>query len=423
MEACTQNKQIAQSLVMVYAALISALHIYVGHSVGAYMAETIAHRLQELLHLPKTLDSSDSENNTDTDAPVSHDSDPNEKRNLVHLLSYLYIFNIVYSKLIVQVATLLSRRFRESDVELILVLIKYTGWQLRSDDPEGLREVISIIQNRAKDFGATVEMASKKKSATVSRDSQIADDAKEEEEESSMSMRLQVMLEMIMDIKNNRKRQSHQQLLERGMTLKKWLSKLGNQKASDVGDRTVRASWEDFMNIPERGRWWLVGSTWTGNSTSAKESAGTSKEQELAGGLTVRGEEAELLELARKQRMNTAVRRSVFVALMGAADPDSAVERLLKLNLKGSAEREIVRVLVDCCGQESVFNPFYAVVGRKLCEEKPSFKFTFQLSLWDNIKLLEEFEVSPEETNFDMIAIFWVFISICPTFPLCFTDS
>lgn len=384
LEMCAQTKQLAQNIIMVYAGLISALHIYVGHSVGAYVAEKISHRLQSILNLPTSLKE---EVATDDGAK---EYDINEARNLVHLLSYIYIFNIVSSKLILDIATLLSRRFLESDVELILVIIKFTGWQLRSDDPAGLKDAISVIQKRAKDFGATIELASKKKSAVVSREPHEGNDG-----ETSISMRLQVMLEIIMDIKNNRKRQSHEQLLERGTTLKKWLSKLGTQKASEVGDRTVRAGWEDFMNIQSRGRWWLVGSTWTGISSEDQRntSAATSNEQELAGGLTIRSEEAQLLELARKQRMNTAVRRSVFVALMGADSPDSALERLLKLNLKGSAEREIVRVLVDCCGQESVFNPFYAVVGRKLCEERSSFKFTFQLSLWDSIKLLDEYEV------------------------------
>ena len=52
---------------------------------------------------------------------------------------------------------------------------------------------------------------------------------------------------------------------------------------------------------------------------------------------------------------------------MGAEDAESALERLLRLSLRGPAEREVVRVLVDCAGQEAVYNPFYGVVGAKLC--------------------------------------------------------
>ena len=56
-----------------------------------------------------------------------------------------------------------------------------------------------------------------------------------------------------------------------------------------------------------------------------------------------------------------------FVALMGAEDAESALERILQLGLRGPVEREAVRVLIDCAAQEAVYNPFYGAVGTKLC--------------------------------------------------------
>ena len=29
---------------------------------------------------------------------------------------------------------------------------------------------------------------------------------------------------------------------------------------------------------------------------------------------------------------------------------------------------QVVRVLVDCCGQEKAYNPYYALVGSRFCE-------------------------------------------------------
>ena len=58
--------------------------------------------------------------------------------------------------------------------------------------------------------------------------------------------------------------------------------------------------------------------------------------------------------------------------------------------LQGAAEREIVRVLVDCLGQETTYNPYYADVAVKLCNFHNRFKFTFQLALWDEFKSFEE---------------------------------
>lgn len=47
------------------------------------------------------------------------------------------------------------------------------------------------------------------------------------------------------------------------------------------------------------------------------------------------------------------VRRAVFCVVMGAEDCVDAVERLLRLGLKGEQEREVVRVTVECCLQAS----------------------------------------------------------------------
>ena len=78
--------------------------------------------------------------------------------------------------------------------------------------------------------------------------------------------------------------------------------------------------------------------------------------------------------------MNTDVRKKIFVALMGATDCFDAYERLLQLHLKEKQEREIVRVLLHCCGQENKFNNYYMVLAEKLCEMDLRYNFTFKLA-------------------------------------------
>lgn len=60
----------------------------------------------------------------------------------------------------------------------------------------------------------------------------------------------------------------------------------------------------------ERGRWWIVGSAWTGTDDNKQE-----KHTSTDTGPTF---SQKLLELARKQRMNTDTRRNVFCSLMTA---------------------------------------------------------------------------------------------------------
>ena len=51
--------------------------------------------------------------------------------------------------------------------------------------------------------------------------------------------------------------------------------------------------------------------------------------------------------------MNTDIRRSIFVVLMSSEDYVDACERLGQLNLTEVQQREIVRVLLHCCGNVS----------------------------------------------------------------------
>ena len=44
------------------------------------------------------------------------------------------------------------------------------------------------------------------------------------------------------------------------------------------------------------------------------------------------------------------------------------MDRLLKLPLADKQEREIPRVLIECCLQEKAYNPYYEVLATRLCE-------------------------------------------------------
>jgi len=70
----------------------------------------------------------------------------------------------------------------------------------------------------------------------------------------------------------------------------------------------------------ERGRWWIVGSAWTGhlpgeNPESYPKSLTVDPNKSGKSSDTY---STQLLELARKQRMNTGVRKDIFCILMTA---------------------------------------------------------------------------------------------------------
>ncbi|CAG8717901.1 19283_t:CDS:2, partial [Gigaspora rosea] len=92
-----------------------------------------------------------------------------------------------------------------------------------------------------------------------------------------------------------------------------------------------------------------------------------------------------LLNLAKQQKMNTDVRRSIFVVLMSSEDYIDAFERLLKLGLKEVQAREIPR--------ENTHNPYYSLIAQRLCDYDHSFKVTFKYCLWDFLRECGESDV------------------------------
>jgi nucleolar MIF4G domain-containing protein 1 len=93
-------------------------------------------------------------------------------------------------------------------------------------------------------------------------------------------------------------------------------------------------------------------------------------------------------------KFNTATRRNVFVIIMSSRDINDAFERLSRLDLKGKQDREIIRVLVECCGQEKNYNAFYAELCSLLCHHNRQYKTTAQFTYWDFFKSLQDGTVS-----------------------------
>lgn len=72
-------------------------------------------------------------------------------------------------------------------------------------------------------------------------------------------------------------------------------------------------SLEDLHSADSKGKWWLVGASWTGDPLVDRQ-----EERAAAEPSKVETDENELMKLARKQGMNTDIRRSIFVVLMSS---------------------------------------------------------------------------------------------------------
>ncbi|XP_067864329.1 nucleolar MIF4G domain-containing protein 1 [Heptranchias perlo] len=329
--ACVTPALMSNRLMMEHVLLVSILHHNVGIEVGAHVLEAIVKRFDE--HSRNV-------------------GEGKEYDNLINLIAHFYNFYMVHSVLVFDILKKLTSNFKEKDIELILFLLRHVGFSLRKDDALALRDLIMEAQNKANSVGK-----------------QFQDQT-----------RIQFMLETMLALKNNDMRKIPGYDPEPVERLQKLQRSLVHNSRRDF---LLRATLENLLTADQVGRWWIVGSSWSG--VPMIDHTSTKIQQKIAVGKV----SGKIMELARKQRMNTDIRKNIFCVMMTSEDYLDAFEKLLRLGLKDQQEREIVHVLVDCCLQEKTFNPFYAFLVEKFCEYERRFQMTFQFSMWDRFRELK----------------------------------
>jgi len=78
----------------------------------------------------------------------------------------------------------------------------------------------------------------------------------------------------------------------------------------------LRVTLEDLQSSETRGKWWLIGAAWYGDPLVDEKRKKQGVVQ--AANEAVDEQSRVLLKLARKQGMNTDIRRSIFIILMSS---------------------------------------------------------------------------------------------------------
>lgn len=343
------------TFIILHAGFIAAIYKTVGMDVGAQAIQRIDEEFNQNYHL-----------GTDEDRTGK------KLTNLISLLAELYNFQVIGSNLIYDFVRLFLDEFSETNTELLLKIIRNSGHQLRQDDPSSLKEIMLMLQAAVANSG-----------------------------EEKLSVRTKFMIETIKNLKNNRMKTgvaASTITSEHTTRMKKTLGSLNqrNIRASEP----LRIGLKDLRQTDKRGKWWLVGASYkdVDADDGQRIELPSAVRDKNNGEVDVYGVAPDLIQLAKEQRMNTDVRRSIFIAVMSATDYNDAYVRLMKLRLKRSQELEIAKVLIHCAGAETAYNPFYALLSRRVCSDK-KLKMSFQFSLWDLFKRMGEGEDDPKEDD------------------------
>ncbi|EAS34566.3 nuclear protein [Coccidioides immitis RS] len=335
------------TFIILHAGFIAAIYKVIGMEFGAEFVQNLVQRFDSMY-----------------EEKDKGESSRKDMVNLLSLLSHLYNFHLLGCGLVFDYIRLFLGEINELNTELLLKVVRNSGPQLRQDDPSALKDIVLLIQPAVAQIG-----------------------------EAALSVRTKFMIETITDLKNNKLKNAPGASisLEHLTKMRKILGSLNSRSLR--ASEPLRIGRADIQNSDKRGKWWLVGASWKADSASTYTHKATvdpsavlpdNLDNDLGDKKAM-----DLAQLARSHRMNTEVRRSIFVAIMSASDYQDAHVRLTKLRLKRSQETEIPQVLVHCASEEGSYNPYYTLIARKLCGER-KMKMAFQFSLWDVFKRMGE---------------------------------
>ncbi|KAL5354128.1 suppressor of glycerol defect [Pseudogymnoascus australis] len=344
--------------IILLSGFISAVYKVIGADFGTQVIQQIVERFDKFYS---------SISGVGEGSNVATSENTKETSNLITLVSELYNFQVIGSALVFDYIRMFLGTFSELNTELLLKMIRTSGPQLRQNDPSSLKDIVIMLRPAVEKAGG----------------------------EANMSVRTKFMIETINDLKNNKVKTgaaASAVISEHTIRMKKTLGTLNSRSLKS--SEPLRIGLDDIRQSDSKGKWWLVGASWAGNEPANRDGAPSqptshAKEVDVADDIAMDTRMTDLAQLAREQRMNTDVRRAIFIAIMSASDFQDAYMRLNKLKLKKSQELEIPKVLIHCSGAETSYNPFYTLIAKKLCGDR-KLKMAFQFSLWDLFKKMGE---------------------------------
>ncbi|KAI9925604.1 hypothetical protein ASPWEDRAFT_112955 [Aspergillus wentii DTO 134E9] len=358
MSLIAERSALQDTFIILHAGFIAGLYKLIGLDFGAELIQKVVEAL-------------------DANGDERGQYQGKENINLIGLIAQLYNFHVIGCTLVFDYIRLFLQEITEDNTELLLKVIRNSGPQLRQDDPSALKDIVLLVQPAIAKVG-----------------------------EASLSVRTKFMIDTITDLKNNKvKTGAGASITSEHITkMRKILGSLNNSRVIRASE-PISISRADIHNSAKKGKWWLVGASWREDplESARKELSGVPldhRKNELPEDDSEG--EPDLGSIAKAHRMNTDVRRSIFVAIMSAQDYQDAHVRLLKLRLKRTQEYEIPRVLIHCAMEEEAYNPYYTLIARRLCGEVGRrLKVSFMYALWNTFKRLGERGDMEEEDDND----------------------
>lgn len=106
-------------------------------------------------------------------------------------------------------------------------------------------------------------------------------------------------------------------------------------------------------------------------------------------------EEQKAMEI--KDQSNTDLvnlRRTIYLTIQSAIDPEEAVHKLMKINLPAGQEPELPSMIVECCSQEKTYTKFFGLIGERFAKINRLWTDLFEQSFTKYYTTIHRFETN-----------------------------
>lgn len=322
--ALTKRKLVAELML-----LISYLNFKISHDIGAYLVHRLIHKF-ELYY------------------KTSNDDSDKKLDNIVLCIINLYSIGLISANVIFELTKrICSCDFNPKSVELLLLIIKNVGIQLRKDNPQLMRQLIV--------------MAKEKSSSLKSR--------------SDLGNRVTFMMDALCAVKDNHvsKLKNYGCDIDKDTietTLKGLIQK------TTLPENLSDASYEEIVRS---SNWYLLETRLDeadsdSNKKKAVESKSSISEKDI--------------KICKALGLNKPAERTILSALLRAADFTEASNLIIGFGLNHCSDAMLVCLQVAI--HEKKYNPFHFNLINSLCKFNRKYKMATKFAIQDKIRILSQ---------------------------------
>jgi len=282
-------------------------------------------------------------------------------KNFFFIVIHLYLFENINSVFVYDLIKYLIDNFDENNSEYLLLLLSYTGINIRKENPTNLKDIITLINKKYNDI-------------------KISNDTNRTE-------KIKYIIDMINDIKQNKYLKFN--LQEKFNFFKEIIKK--NKSDNIVLSDKLELELNKIMKIPYDQ---ILSEEVISNSEKIEEIINLDTDD-----LIIKESQeddktnAQLNNAMKKLGISTKLKKMIFINIATSSGVNDAFERLSRLNLNKEQRREIIKMIIKLCIEEPSYNPFYQLLMEKLLTLDKDNKYTFHYCIWDYMKIMENFKI------------------------------